>query len=186
MKYFRLQVSAFRLSTMNMSLLLVLALVIATPQGAGDKPDFSGYWILESQWQPTPDIPRALSVHQSLVRTNVYGQPMTPFYKDLTVERASESATRSDRYEIGVLGGVVGGLGNGSPPQPQIHFSVAWNDQALVMKRGTYTGPTPGRGDWTERREVWSLDREDRIRVTITTRGSAVALKTIEATYRRN
>jgi hypothetical protein len=162
-----------------------LALVFVTPQAAQDKPDFSGHWILESQWQPTADIPRALSVHQSLVQTNVYGQPMTPFFKDISVERAFESGSRSETYDIGVLGGVVGGLGKG-PRQPQTLFSATWEDQALVIEKRTYTGPTPGSGDWTERREVWSLDQEHRLRVTITTRDSTVASKTIEVTYRRN
>lgn len=91
--------------------------VVIVLRGAGlaaqDKPDFSGSWTLESTLSGA-EIPRTLSVAQSMVRANVRGEPTEPFFKDITVTRALASDTRSDTYEIGVVGGTVSGREDGS------------------------------------------------------------------------
>src|SRR5438105_9408417 len=48
---------------------VVVLASLGVPLAAQDKPDFSGSWILESG-SPGADIPQALSVSQSVVRTN--------------------------------------------------------------------------------------------------------------------
>lgn len=61
---------------------------------AQDKPDFSGSWTLESG-SPGADIPRTLSVSQSLVRTNVRGEPVRPFFKNWHIEDSNVPARPS-------------------------------------------------------------------------------------------
>jgi hypothetical protein len=140
---------------------------------ARDLPDFSGRWVLEEPLPSAAEMPRALSVRQSLVRTNVRGEAMEPFYRDLTVERQFEGATRSETYWIGVQGGTVHGLReDGSRTGPSTHQSVKWEGRSLVIETGSYTGSTPETGVWTERREIWSLDPDGRLRLAITTRSS--------------
>ena len=90
----------------------VLTVLMGSSLPAQNGPDFTGRWILESPSQPAPDTPRALSVRQALVKTNIRGEPMTPFFKDITIERQFESTTLSETHQIGVEGGVVPGLGS--------------------------------------------------------------------------
>jgi len=147
--------------------------------------DFTGRWMLDSPSQPDPGIPTALSVRQSLVSTNVRGEPMQPFFKDITIERQFESGTRSETHQIGVVGGTVSGLGpDGKSSGPRGYHAVKWDANALVFESGSYTGATPETGDWTERREVWTLELDGRLHVVITTR-SAAGPRTVSLVYRR-
>src|SRR5438128_636882 len=75
---------------------VVLTVLVGSSLPAQDGPDFTGRWILESPSQPAPDTPMALSVRQSLVSTNVRGEPMRPFFKDITIEREFESYAFGD------------------------------------------------------------------------------------------
>ncbi|MCA1563596.1 MAG: hypothetical protein LC804_26230 [Acidobacteria bacterium] len=136
---------------LNATLWLVVALVCPVAQlAAQDKPDFSGSWVLESGAQAAGDIPQALSVSQVLVRTNVRGEPMKPFYKDITVTRVLESGTRSETYQIGIMGGTVAGqAADGTATGPRTHHRVAWMEQSLVIESGSHTGPAPASGQWT-------------------------------------
>jgi hypothetical protein len=156
---------------------VVVIVSVGARIAAQDKPDFSGSWILESR-STEADIPQTLSVSQSLVRTNVRGEPMTPFFKDITVTRVLATGTRSDTYQIGVVGGTVS-------DGPRTHYRVAWEEQALVIESGRHTGPVPESGDWAERREVWSLESGVRLRLTITTRSSVGAAGTVVLVYQR-
>lgn len=165
--------------------LVIVLMWLAAPLAAQDKPDFSGSWVLESIAQAAEDIPRALSVSQSIVRTNVRGDAMTPFFKDITVTRALDSGTRSETFQIGVAGGTVSGRADGSANRPRTHHRVEWEEQALIIESGRYTGPTPESGEWTERREVWSLDSGGRLRLSITTRSSVAAARSVILAYRR-
>jgi hypothetical protein len=165
---------------------VVLVLVVATPRAAQEEPDFSGRWILESPSPPAPDTPRALSVRQSLVRTNVRGEAMKPFFNDITIDREFESGTRSETHQIGVVGGVVPGFReDGSPDGPRRHHAVKWDGNALLFESGSYTGQAPETGVWDERREVWSLDPNGRLRLAITTRSSVDGSRTVTLVYRR-
>ena len=162
---------------------VVVIVSVGSGIAAQDKPDFSGSWILESR-STDADIPQTLSVSQSLVLTNVRGEPMTPAFKDITVTRVLATGTRSDTYQIGVVGGTFSGRADGSEG-PRTHHRVAWEEQALVIEIGSHTGPVPESGDWAERREVWSLESGVRLRLTITTRSSVGAPGTVVLVYRR-
>jgi hypothetical protein len=172
---------------MGKALWVVVLIVLAgSSLPAQDGPDFTGRWILESPSQPAPDNPRALSVRQSLVSTNVRGEPMRPFFKDITIERQFESSTRSETHQIGVVGGEVPGLGSdGKTDGPRHHHAVRWDANALVFESGSYTGQSPETGVWTERSEVWSLDSDGRLHVVITARSSVDAPRTVALVYRR-
>ena len=111
---------------------------------------------------------------------------MRPFFKDITIEREFESGTRSETHEIGVVGGVLPVPGSdGRTSGPNQHHAVRWDSNALVFESGTYTGQSAETGVWTERREVWSLDSNDRLHLMITTRSSVDALRTVALVYRR-
>ena len=99
---------------------VVLLVAVASQLAAQAEPDFSGRWLLESRSPSASDIPTTLSVRQSLVSTNVRGEPMKPFFKDITVVRELESGVRSDTYLIGVEGGTLPGVReNGSVSGPR-------------------------------------------------------------------
>ena len=170
-----------RQMTRSLTLVMLAAVVLA----AQDKPDFSGRWILATGEQSGPDIPRVLSVRQSLVRTTVRGEPMEAFFKDIAIAREFETGTRSETYAIGVVGGVVPGLrADGSPNGPHGHHAVNWDQNALVFESGNYTGEIPETGVWAERREVWSLEPNGRLRLTITTRSSVDVSRSVTLMYR--
>ena len=166
---------------------IALSLLAGAFVQAQDGVDFTGRWILETPLMASAETPQALSVRQSLVTTNGRGEPMRPFFKDITIERQVESGNRAESHQIGVVGGVIGGLPSTSSTteSPREHHAVTWEANALVFESGRYTGQRRETGVWTERREVWSLDSDGRLRVVITTRGSSDALRTVSVRYRR-
>jgi len=87
--------------------LSILSMLVAATVVAQDKPDFSGRWILETSAGAGPDGARALTVRQPVVRTNVYGAPMPPFFKELSVDRQFGTDVRSETYQIGIEGGAI-------------------------------------------------------------------------------
>jgi hypothetical protein len=170
------------LQTWSIALIMLATVGVA----AQDKPDFSGRWILTTPQQSDTDTPLALSVRQTLVRTTVRGDPMEPFFRDITIERQFETGTRSETHPIGVQGGTVSGLrADGSPSGPTAHHAVKWDGNALVFESGSYTGQRPETGVWSEHREIWSLDADGRLRVAITTRSSGDGSRAITLQYRR-
>ena len=147
-------------------------------------------WILSTPQQSDTDIPLALSVRQTLVRTTVRGDPMEPFFREITIERQFETGTQSETHLIGVQGGTVSGRrADGSPTGLNTHHAVKWDENALVFESGSYTGPYPETGAWPERRETWSLEADGRLRVAITRRssgdGSSYRDTAVSATVRR-
>ena len=160
--------------------LIMLATVALAAQS---QPDFSGRWVLAAPAQAGPGIPSALSVRQSLARTTMRGDPMKPFFRDITIERRLETGPFSESRAIGVEGGTVIGS---VPDGPKTINRVAWEGTSLVFENGSDAGQSPGAGEWTERREVWSLDPDGRLRIAITTRSSAAEPRTVTLVYRRS
>jgi hypothetical protein len=165
-----------------------IALIMLATVGvaAQDKPDFSGRWVLATSQQSDADIPLALSVRQTLVRTTVRGDPMEPFFRDITIERQLETGTRTENHLIGIQGGTVSGLrADGSLNGPTARHAVRWDGNALVFESGSYSGQRPESGVWYERREMWSLDADGRLLVVITNRSSDDAPRETTVAYRR-
>lgn len=175
-------------------MLAVLASVTLLSQQAAANPavgvDFSGRWTLVVALPMDADVPTTLTVRQSIRRTNVRGEPTPPRYDTIEIERDFGGWTTTDMPIIGIHGGVVGGVVNPIVnPRPTAHmnsdYAVEWNANTLVFEQSTYTGHTPGSGDWTERRETWALQPNGELAITIATSGSAVPTRTVSALYRR-
>jgi hypothetical protein len=166
---------------------LIAFLTTATMSiAAQEKPDFSGHWVLTSPHQSDADVPVALSVRRTLVRTTARGEPMKPFFRDITIERRFRTSTSSETRVIGVLGGTVSGRrADATSGGDTTHHSLTWEGNALVFESGSHTGRDRQTGVWTERREVWALDTDGRLRVEITTRGSDQASRAIALMYAR-
>ncbi len=166
-----------------------IALFIALLTGSGvasqEHPDFSGHRILESPGEPRPDIPGALTVRQSVQRTDVLGKPMRPFFKEIVVERHYAGETRSQTHQIGLSGGIVGGIdSSGHLPRSESHF-VRWLEDQLVIERGSYSGPSRADGPYTERTQVWHLDADGRLVITIDERSAESAQRALTLIYKR-
>jgi hypothetical protein len=128
----------------------------------------------------------ALSVRQTLVRTTVRGDPMEPFFRDITIGRQFETGTQSETHLIGVQGGRVSGRrADGSLTGPTTHHAVTWDGNALVFESRSYTGQYPETGTWAEGREIWSLEADGRLRVAITRRSSGDGSRAVTLLYRR-
>lgn len=163
-----------------------LAVLLSTPLPSQGHPDFSGWWVLESSLPSASGVPQTLSVRQSLVSTNVRGEPITPSFKDITIEREVGGRRRSETYNIGVVGGVVAGrIDDGRTSGSRQHFAVRWDGNILVFESGSYTGEHPESGVWYERREAWSLGADNRLHVVITTRSAVEPTRTRTMVYRR-
>ncbi|HEX7794684.1 MAG TPA: hypothetical protein VF456_10055 [Vicinamibacterales bacterium] len=174
------------------ALAALTALTLSADVGfAQDKPDFSGSWVLASG-PSDADVPRALSIQQLVLRTTVRGEPMTPFFSDITITRTLAAGTSSETFKIGVIGGsvtggVVGGRIPGTTPRvvTRTHSRVFWDESTLVIESGRFTGPAPETGDWSERRELLSFTPNGGLLLEMESRSSTSDRKTIVATYRR-
>ncbi len=161
--------------------LIALVLLGHAAIAAQDTPDLSGTWVLESTVPPAAGVPRAITFTPSIVRTDVRGEPVKPFVKELTVTRVASDGARSETYQLGVVSGRVGG--SSRTARAAQTRQVQWEDQALVIETGGTTSATRG-AESSERREVWSLDSRQRLRGTISTRSAVGAWETVIALYR--
>ena len=97
----------------------------------------------------------------------------------MTVERRSPSSTESTSWNLGLVGGTVGGGGARSD------VSATWRGESLVLARASYAGPDRQSGPFTERVETWSLDAEGLLQVTITERTFGTPPKTEVQVFRK-
>ena len=105
-----------------------------------------------------------------------------PFFKDITITRMLDSGAQSETY---LIDAVIGYMTGTAVARPNTHRRVVWEGQALVIENGSFTGRTPETGEWAERREVFSLDSDGRLRVDITTRSSVDVSSSAILLYRR-
>jgi hypothetical protein len=169
------------------SVYLLLAQAAAV-MGVPDKPDFSGRWVLvASQPGEGADAARALTVSQSVRRTDFRGEAMSPYYDEIAIQRESTGGVTYESHLLCMVSGTVRGVNSNGTSRggPSTHEAVTWRDSSLVFERGAYTGMTPGTGEWTERRETWTLEPSGELKITIATSGSAEPPRTVTATYVR-
>jgi hypothetical protein len=169
--------------------LLLVPLVVVGLSGQGE-PDFSGRWVLQDPPQPDLGVARTLVIDQPLRRTTVTGEPMRPAYLDLTVERRFDDEVRAETYRIGTEGGTVGGVvGDGRSAQDVTpdwtRTSVRWEGDRLHIETGRYSGPARDSGPYTENAEVWRLDQQGRLLITVVERRSDAEVATRSLAYRR-
>ena len=111
---------------------------------------------------------------------------MKPFFRDVTIEREFETGTRSETYQIGVAGERIPPVNeDGIPNRRPIGSSVRLEGQSLIIESGSEIGQTPESNGRPERREVWQVEPDGRLKLTITTRTSTDPLKTDTFIYRR-
>lgn len=149
--------------------LSMLLATIPVAAAAQDKPDFSGRWALVSASHTSPDVAPSLLVRQPVTRTNYLGVPMPPAFLQLIVERYFPDVVRTDTFQIGVSGGMVGGGG------VQSRFSARWEEQKLVMTNESGSG---------EHAETWELAQGSLI-VTTRDRDGGGDTRSNTLTYRR-
>lgn len=158
---------------------IALATTLVAALHSQSQPDFSGTWTLDSA--RAPSVPVTISVKQGLVRTDVRGEPMAPFFRQIVITRSG----RTESFDLDSIGGSISGVVHGPASPRRTHQRVGWENQALVFESGSYTGEVRETGVWTERRETWSMDSEERLRVRISTRGSTIASSDDTQIYRR-
>ena len=163
--------------TVISSCVLILLTVAATT--TQDRPDFSGTWTLVSPNAPS-NAPQTLVVNATFRRQSARGVPINPALVTLTVEPRFGNAVRADTYDIGMIGGVVGGLpANG--PQTSSRFSTTWDANKLVVDVAQYLG-----GKLTsEHGEVWSLNEQGALSIVVTDRVVGDPATTATLVYRR-
>ena len=119
----------------------LVALTVAAPV-AQDRPDFSGTWILVSPSPAPSNAPQTLVVNATFRRQSPRGTPLNPPLVALTVDPRSGTLIRPGNYDVGMTGGVVGGL-PGRSPQTSSRFSTKWDGDRLVAVSYTHlTLPT--------------------------------------------
>lgn len=157
----------------------VLVLLVSGVAQIPKEPDFSGEWVLVQGNSAASDPAPALTVRQTTTRTTMRGEPMTPWFSELGVERHFRTGVVSENHKIGLIGGTVSGIGE------QTTAAVTWEGASLIIRTGKYSGPPPEPGPYTEHEEVWSFDPSGRLLITITDRSSGPQPTTVRLIYRR-
>jgi len=155
-------------SNWDVKLLAALALLAATQAAMPEHPDFSGRWVLHTPALANPDTPRRLVVLQPIVRTTVFGDPMKPAFLRISIRRETVSGSNEETRDIGVMGGSVSGLSkDGVSIGNSTSMETVWRGDSLVFANLSYGPNGPRTGDWTERREEWSLERDGSLRIEL-------------------
>ncbi len=170
---------------------IVVAFLLAGAVVAKEKADLSGHWVLEQPAASPATIAHELVVSQwsECQVSPVTGQSF-PFDFITIEQRFAGNEIHTNRYQIGLLGGTVGGMdanGRGSGPKDQVRhttFATRWDGARLVIETGSYSGSSPEARPYTEQREGWSLDA-DRLVIVKTTRSSTSDPTTTTLTYKR-
>ena len=157
----------------------VLVLLVSGVAQMPKEPDFSGEWMLVEASGPASDPAPALTVRQVITRTTLRGEPMTPWFSELGVERHFRTGVVSESYKIGLIGGTVSGIGE------RTTVAVTWEGEGLIIRTGKYSGSPQDPGPYTEHEEVWSFDPSERLLITITDRSSKAEPTSVRLIYRR-
>jgi len=164
----------------------LLALALASTAQSGT--DFSGRWLLNSPAPAPDDAARVIVVEQPVTQTNGRGEPMPPAYLQITMHRELASGTTTEMRQIGVTGGVVGGVVAATGERirtPSTYFETRWLDRALILVNRVDGPDGPHTGEWSERQETWSLDPDGRLRVEVVAEAHDRPRQTSVCLYRR-
>ena len=153
--------------------------MLVAPLLSQSQPDFSGTWTLDSA--RAGGVPATITVTQVLLRTGIRGEPIAPRFHQIVITRTG----RTESYDIGTISGSISSVVHGPAPPRRTHQRVAWEDPVLVIESGSYTGGVRETGEWTERRETWSIDFDGRLRIHVSTRGAGVPASETVLMYRR-
>lgn len=148
-----------------------------TTLAAQAHPDFSGAWVL------VPDSGSVGLPHRLIVEQNNSRTPAT-----LTV-RHDQSDSHPTVYDIGLVGGVVGGLADGAGAGLTdcgvVRFTTAvrWRDDDLIIENDRCSED----GTYSFTAATWELDADGRLVITTTERGQSASTpaRTTTVVYRR-
>jgi hypothetical protein len=140
--------------------------------------DFSGRWVLQSLVAGS-EVARVMTVEQPLTRTDVRGIEMPPAYLSISIRREREAGVSAETRRIGMIGGTAGSMG------PSQRTETVWEGNMLVFVDATHTGRTPRSGEWTERREEWSIGADSRLIIDVATEASHTARQSQRLVYAR-
>jgi hypothetical protein len=141
--------------------------------------DFSGSWVLEDGTTASADIPARLTVKQPIITTTGRGAPMAPAFRTITITRHSANNDQEETHQIGLRGGVVGGLPRSSPATSS-EWSVRWRGDTLWMEKWNLTAGVVT----SSRIEGWRLDERGRLIVDLAIREGEKVTRRIVA-YRK-
>ena len=141
--------------------------------------DFSGSWVLEDGTTVSADIPARLTVQQPIITTTARNAPMAPAFRTITITRHFANYARDETHDIGVIGGVVGGL-PGQAVRTSSEWSVRWRGDTLWMEKWNLTAGVVT----SSRLEIWRLDERGRLIVDLAIRDGDKVERRIVA-YRR-
>ena len=112
---------------------------------------------------------------------------MPPAYLRISVRRERASGTTDESREIGIIGGTVGGVVGRTDASRDwtTRVETRWLGDALVFSTINFNGTGPRTGDWSERRETWSLRPSGRLRVEIVREARDQPSETATFLYRR-
>ena len=153
--------------------LLLLWLVVAAASvglSAQQGTDFSGNWVLAESSASSELIPDRLTVRQPVTTTNALGKPVPPMYRTIEVTRHFANSVQEATYQIGVSGGVVGGLAGVPGPTSRSDWEVRWVGDALWINQRQFASGALA----SERSETWRLDDAGRLTITLEIRGSQI------------
>jgi hypothetical protein len=93
----------------------------------------------------------------------------------------------SEKHTIGTVGGTVPGIpvGQSSPQGEWTTESVQWQADHLIVRTTRSPQPPDEPGRRSEHEEVWSLDRDGRLLITLSDRRSGFAPITVHLVYER-
>jgi hypothetical protein len=161
----------------------LLVSLIAGTTAAQEKPDFTGGWVLVAPRDGAVDAAPELLVRQWLEhKTSVRGVPVD--IPHVAIERQFQTGVRSESYTIGIVGGTTG-RSAGANISVTTQYAVKWDGDRLVIETVRYSGPTRESGPYSEHDEVWSLDAQGTLLMTVTDRGSRTGPRTTQLTYRK-
>ncbi|SRR5690349_15896297 len=175
--------------TTHLASCIAVLLMMPAPS-TQDKPDFSGDWILVSPLDAGLNAAQAMTVHESFKRESVQGTPIDPPLITLAVDRRVNGSVRSELYTMGTIGGTIGGVvGNTGTGlhghSQQTRFSTGWDRDRLVIQITNNSGHPADAGDESEHKEVWSLDAQGALLVSITDSAAGTVPTTTTLMYRR-
>ena len=166
----------------------ILVLLVGIVGQIPNEPDFSGQWVLVEAAGTGSNMAPSLTVRQTMTRTTMRGEPMTPWFSDFMMERHFRNGVvASESYKIGTIGGTVSATATpASAPgrEERTTVGVTWEGKSLIIRTGKYAGQ-PHEPPYTEHGEVWSIDPGGRLLITITDRASGSRTATVTLIYRR-
>jgi hypothetical protein len=157
---------------------LTLWCLVGGAGSAQSKPDFSGYWVVESPRASDPDIPRVLGVRHAKYPRTGGRQSERADLEIVDVERRVPEGVGWTTHQFDLTDGKL------ASGDTQVYPSARWDGVTLLLDNRFTDRHGRTLDDWVERREQWRLE-SGRLRINTSVTGSARAPRTVTARYRK-